>query len=64
MGWSLVKEDPTCHGATKPMHHSYWAHTLEPMSRNYWAHTPRPHAMQWEAVQWEACEMQLEKKSM
>ena len=34
------------------------------MSRNYWAHTPRPHAMQREALQWEACEMQLEKKSM
>ena len=24
--WSLVREDPTCFGATKPMHHSYWAH--------------------------------------
>ena len=23
--WSLVWEDPTCHGATKPMHHNYWA---------------------------------------
>ena len=22
---SLVWEDPTCHGATKPMHHNYWA---------------------------------------
>ena len=23
--WSLVQEDPTCHGATKLMSHSYWA---------------------------------------
>ena len=27
---SLVEElTPTCHGATKPAHHIYWAHTLE-----------------------------------
>ena len=24
--WSLVREDPTCHGAAEPMHHNYWAH--------------------------------------
>ena len=23
--WALVREDPTCHGATKPVHHNYWA---------------------------------------
>ena len=23
--WSPVQEDPTCHKATKPMHHSYWS---------------------------------------
>ena len=23
--WSLVREDPTCHGATKPVRHNYWA---------------------------------------
>ena len=23
---ALVWEDPTCHGATKPVHHNYWAH--------------------------------------
>ena len=34
---SLVREDPTCHGATKPVHHNYWACTLEPMCHNYWA---------------------------
>ena len=22
---SLVQEDPTCRGATKPVHHNYWA---------------------------------------
>ena len=36
--WALVREDPTCLGATKPMHHNYWACTLEPESHNYWAH--------------------------
>ena len=23
--WSLVQEDPTCRGATKPMCHNYWS---------------------------------------
>ena len=39
--WALVQEDPTCHGATKPMCHNYWACTLEPMSCNYWARMPQ-----------------------
>ena len=26
---SLVWEDPTCYGATKPVHHNYWAHVLQ-----------------------------------
>ena len=34
---SLVREDPTCSGATKPVHHNYWACALEPVSHNYWA---------------------------
>ena len=38
---ALVREDPTCRGATKPMHHNYWAWALEPASHNYWAHTPQ-----------------------
>ena len=54
--WALVREDPTCHGATKPVH-NYWACALEPASCNYWrphattteAHTPRAHAPQREA---------------
>ena len=35
---ALVWEDPTCHGATKPVRHNYWACVLEPTSHNYWAH--------------------------
>ena len=38
---ALVQEDPTCRGATKPVHHNYWACTLEPTSHNYWAHVPQ-----------------------
>ena len=38
---ALVQEDPTCRRATKPMHHNYWACTLEPTSHNYWAHAPQ-----------------------
>ena len=43
---SLVREDPTCRGATKPMHHNYRAcepqvlksKHLEPMLRNKRSH--------------------------
>ena len=61
---SLVQEDSTCHGAAKPVHHNYWACTLEPMSHNYWSlqatttenHMPRARALQQEKPpQWEAC---------
>ena len=38
---ALAQEDPTCHGATKPVRHNYWACTLEPASHNYWAHVPQ-----------------------
>ena len=38
---ALVREDPTCHGATNPMHHNCWACALEPASYNYWAHVPQ-----------------------
>ena len=38
---ALVWEDPTCCGATKPMHHSYWACALEPESHNYWTRVPQ-----------------------
>ena len=38
---ALVQEDPTRRGATKPVHHNYWACALEPTSHNYWAHVPQ-----------------------
>ena len=73
----LVREDPTCCGATKPVCHNYWACTLEPASHNYWAHEaqllsphattiearkPRVRALQQEKPpQWEARAPQLEK---
>ena len=38
---ALVREDPTCRGATKPVHHNCWACVLEPASHNYWAHVPQ-----------------------
>ena len=31
---ALVREDPTCHGATKPVRHNYWTCTLEPVLCN------------------------------
>ena len=39
--WSLVCEDSTYHGATKLIHHNYWAHVLEPTSCYYWARAPQ-----------------------
>ena len=33
---ALVREDPICCGATKPVCHNYWACALEPTSHNYW----------------------------
>ena len=38
---ALVWEDPTCRGATKPVHHNYWACSLESMSHNCWARVPQ-----------------------
>ena len=40
-GRALVREDPTCRGATKPVRHNYWACALEPVSHNYWARKPQ-----------------------
>ena len=42
---SLIQEDPTCRGATKPMPHNYWAGAPEPGSHKYCAHVlqrPKP----------------------
>ena len=53
--WALVREDPTCRGAGKPVRHNYRACALEPTSHNYWAHMPRACALQQEKPsQWEA----------
>ena len=38
---ALVREDPTCRGATRSLCHSYWACALEPVSLNYWVHEPQ-----------------------
>ena len=38
---ALVREDPTCHRATKPVRHNYWACTLELTCHNYWACMPQ-----------------------
>ena len=38
---SLAREDPTCHGATKPVRHNYWACAPEPTNHNHWAHVPQ-----------------------
>ena len=35
--WALVREDPTCCGATKPVCHNYQACALEPARHNNWA---------------------------
>ena len=35
--WNLVQEDSTCHRATMPMHHSYWASALKPASCSCWS---------------------------
>ena len=38
---SLVQEDPSCHGAIKPLCHNYWACAPESGNHNYWVHVPR-----------------------
>ena len=38
---ALVWEDPTCHGATKPVSHNYWACAPEPPNHHYWARVPQ-----------------------
>ena len=53
---ALVREDPTCHRATKPVRHNYWACALEPVCHNYRTRAPRARAPQQEKPpQWEAC---------
>ena len=38
---SLVRENPTCCGATKPVRHNYWACALEPAIHSCWARVPQ-----------------------
>ena len=38
---ALVREDPTCRGVNKLVHHNYWACALQPASCYYWAHVPQ-----------------------
>ena len=58
-GSSPGRANPTCHGATKPVCHNYWACALEPMRHNYWARVPRAHTPQQEKPpQWEARALQ------
>ena len=35
--WSLIRVDPTCHWAPKPMLHNFWICALEPGGHNYWS---------------------------
>ena len=56
--WALVPEDPTCHGANKPMSHNYWAHVpqlLKPAHLELVLHSKD------KPPQWEAHLLQLEK---
>ena len=56
---ALVREDPTCRRATKPVRHNYWACALELVSHNYWACAPRARAPQQEKPpKWEPCSPQ------
>ena len=34
---ALVREDPTCRGATKPVRHNYWACALGPVCHSCWS---------------------------
>ena len=55
---ALVREDPTCRGATKPASHNYWAREpqlLSPRATTTEAHVPRARVPQQEKpLQWEA----------
>ena len=59
---ALVREDPTCRGAAKPVHHNYWAckpQLLSPRATTTEARVPRAHAPQQEKPpHWEARALQ------
>ena len=56
---ALVREDPTCHRATNPVCHNYWAREpqlLSPCATTTEARMPTARAPQQEKPQqWEAC---------
>ena len=59
---ALVREDPTCRGATKPVRCNYWACPLEPASHNYWARMPpllKPMYLEPASYNYSACVPQL-----
>ena len=57
--WSLVWEHPPGCGATKPVHHSYWAWALSPRATAAEARGPTACAPQQERPpQWEVCTLQ------
>ena len=66
--WALVREDPTCRGATKPMCHNYWACALEPVSHNYWARVPQllkpAYHNYWSPHAWSPCSATREAAAM
>ena len=41
--WALVREDPTCRRATKPIRHKHWACALEPTRLELVPHKRRSH---------------------
>ena len=60
--WSLVQEDPTCLGATKPVYYTYWVCVLEAWKPKLLKPKhPRARALQQEKpLQWEAFTLQLQ----
>ena len=58
--WALVREDPTCRTAPKPVHHNYWAHVpqllksmcLEPVLCNKRSHFSKKPAYHNEEYLW------------
>ena len=70
---ALVREDPTCQGATKPMRHNYWAlhsrarepQLLSPHATTTKACTFRARAPQQEKpLQWEATKSSLRSSQL
>ena len=62
--WSLVWDDATHYGATKPMSHNFWAWALEPSSHSYGNLNTVEHVLQQEnPPQWEGLTQQPESSN-